>query len=95
MYVTDKDNTSSKVHLNNVSDKFEVTVTVHNKSDKPQELYYQATVQTDKVDGKHFALAPKALYETSWQKSQFQPIAANKPPFQSMLVDLARTCFPK
>lgn len=68
MYVTDKDNTSSKVHLNNVSDKFEVTVTVHNKSDKPQELYYQATVQTDKVDGKHFALAPKALYETSWQK---------------------------
>ncbi|MGV3405385.1 S8 family serine peptidase [Streptococcus agalactiae] len=68
MYVTDKDNTSSKVHLNNVSDKFEVTVTVHNKSDKPQELYYQVTVQTDKVDGKHFALAPKALYETSWQK---------------------------
>ncbi|HGI2689115.1 TPA: S8 family serine peptidase [Streptococcus agalactiae] len=68
MYVTDKDNTSSKVHLNNVSDKFEVTVTVHNKSDKPQELYYQVTVQTDKVEGKHFALAPKALYETSWQK---------------------------
>ncbi|VGU17801.1 C5A peptidase [Streptococcus pyogenes] len=87
MYVTDKDSTSSKVHLNNVSDTFEVTVTVHNKSDKPQELYYQATVQTDKVDGKHFALAPKALYETSWQKIT---IPANRSKQVTVPIDASR-----
>ncbi|MGT2729215.1 S8 family serine peptidase [Streptococcus phocae subsp. salmonis] len=68
LYLTAKDDKASKIHLKNIGDTFEITVHVHNLSDQDKELYYQANLQTDKVEDGHFALKAHALSESKWEK---------------------------
>ncbi|MEW4355135.1 S8 family serine peptidase [Streptococcus pneumoniae] len=62
-YVTDQ-NGNSKIHLGDVKDRFHLTAKIHNLSSTPTKFYYTAHLATDKVEGEHFALAPKHLLTT-------------------------------
>ncbi|WP_306676036.1 S8 family serine peptidase [Streptococcus didelphis] len=66
MYLTSQAG-DSKINLGDIEDQFTFTVRVHNMSDNEKSLSYQANLLSDQVEGQHFALKPRALYDTEWK----------------------------
>ena len=62
LYLTGEDDYSS-ISLGNVSDQFQLTLTVHNISDQDRQLSYITDLNTDGVADGRFTLKPRKLTE--------------------------------